>query len=211
MDDAKGEDRLTNYNCIVRSPINKPIPWKQIPGGGLEIAAGECSCDNWIVNELAEFVIDALPIICPDMALTAAETVNYIDPEVENPEGAWQWWLSPCGRSDLVPDEFKQFAPRPNNGGHNSKRAGENGGKAPAKPPAGNSNDNGGKKTKCNVPARMSSRHLGRAKDTLRLLSCDKDDQTQISDMVVTIMTYEPNATPTIWTTPCDPENSQAF
>ncbi|KAI8409045.1 hypothetical protein FOFC_11997 [Fusarium oxysporum] len=276
MEVAKEEDRLTNYGCIVWSPINKPIPWKKVPGSDLEIAAGECSCDNWLVNELAEFVIDALPIIAQigcfllmsslklildvglslfapgralsagaDMALTAAETVNYIYPKDENPEGAWQWWLSPCGGSDLVPDEFKQIfevlgnvptgrssfkepkkikkgsgkkgddgnptdrsTPRPNNGGHNG--AGKNGGKAPAKPPAGNSNNNGGKKKKCNVPARMSSRHLGQAKNTLRLMSCDKNDQTQISDMVVTTMTYEPNATPTLWTTACDPKNSQA-
>ncbi|KAJ9421240.1 hypothetical protein FOXG_17685 [Fusarium oxysporum f. sp. lycopersici 4287] len=278
MEVAKEEDRLTNYGCIVWSPINKPIPWKKVPGSDLEIAAGECSCDNWLVNELAEFVIDALPIIAQigcfllmsslklildvglslfapgralsagaDMALTAAETVNYIYPKDENPEGAWQWWLSPCGGSDLVPDEFKQIfeilgnvptgrssfkepkkikkgsgkkgddgnptdrsTPRPNNGGHNGKGAGKNGGKAPAKPPAGNSNNNGGKKKKCNVPARMSSRHLGQAKNTLRLMSCDKNDQTQISDMVVTTMTYEPNATPTLWTTACDPKNSQA-
>ncbi|CZS72048.1 unnamed protein product [Fusarium graminearum] len=274
MDAAEEEGRLTNYGCVVWSPIDKPIEWKKVPGSDLEIAAGECSCDNWLINELAEFVIDALPIIgqigcfllmsslklildiglslfAPgralsagvDMALTAAEMVNYIYPDGENPQGAWEWWLSPCGGSDLVPDEFKQIfdilgevpagrskfkepkkikkgsgkkgddgnptdrsAPRPNNGGSKGQGAGKGGGKAPAKPPSANSNN----KKKCRVPAKQSTRHLGRLKNTLRLKSCDTNDETQVTDMVVTTMTYEANAKPTVWTTACDPANAQA-
>ena len=177
------------------------------------------------------------------MALTAAEMVNYIYPDGENPQGAWEWWLSPCGGSDLVPDEFKQIfdilgevptgrskfkepkkikkdsgkngddgnptdrsAPRPNNGGSKGQGAGKGGGKAPAKPPPANSNN----KKKCRIPPKQSSRHLGRLKNTLRLKSCDTNDETQVSGMVVTTMTYEANAKPTVWTTTCDPANPQA-
>ena len=42
------------------------------------------------------------------MLLTAAELINYVYPEGEDPAEAFEWWLSPCGGSDIVPDELKQ-------------------------------------------------------------------------------------------------------
>lgn len=43
------------------------------------------------------------------MAITAARTVSYVYPEEEDSAGAFEWWLSPCGGSDLVPDEIKNI------------------------------------------------------------------------------------------------------
>jgi hypothetical protein len=40
--------------------------------------------------------------------LTAKDTVNYVYPEDEDPAGAFEWWLSPCGGDDLVPEEVKK-------------------------------------------------------------------------------------------------------
>ncbi|KAI8680787.1 hypothetical protein LRP88_04437 [Fusarium phalaenopsidis] len=53
-----------------------------------------------------------------DMALTAVELTNYVYSKEEDPLGAFEWWLSPCGGSHLVPAEIKQafdilsFAPK---------------------------------------------------------------------------------------------------
>jgi hypothetical protein len=43
-----------------------------------------------------------------DMATTAAQMASYFYPEGEAPEDAFSWWLSPCGGSELVPDEIKK-------------------------------------------------------------------------------------------------------
>jgi len=42
-----------------------------------------------------------------DMATTAAQMAAYLYPEEEDPEGAFSWWLSPCGGTDLVPEDIK--------------------------------------------------------------------------------------------------------
>jgi hypothetical protein len=42
------------------------------------------------------------------MLATAAEMASYIYPANEDPAGAFSWWLSPCGGTDLVPDEIKK-------------------------------------------------------------------------------------------------------
>jgi hypothetical protein len=41
------------------------------------------------------------------MAIDAAKTIGYFYPEAEDPVGAFDFWLSPCGGSDLVPEELK--------------------------------------------------------------------------------------------------------
>lgn len=43
------------------------------------------------------------------MATTAAQMAAYLYPDEEDPEGAFSWWLSPCGGTQLVPDEIKQI------------------------------------------------------------------------------------------------------
>jgi len=34
--------------------------------------------------------------------------ITYIYPDSEDPLGAFEWWLSPCGKTDLVPEEIKR-------------------------------------------------------------------------------------------------------
>lgn len=42
------------------------------------------------------------------MAATAAQMAAYLYPEEEDPEGAFSWWLQPCGGTNLVPEEIKK-------------------------------------------------------------------------------------------------------
>lgn len=42
------------------------------------------------------------------MATTAAQMAAYLYPEEEDPEGAFSWWLSPCGGTDLVSEDIKK-------------------------------------------------------------------------------------------------------
>jgi hypothetical protein len=43
------------------------------------------------------------------MIATAAQMAAYLYPEEEDPEGAFSWWLAPCGGTQLVPDEIKKI------------------------------------------------------------------------------------------------------
>ncbi|KAK0648397.1 hypothetical protein B0T16DRAFT_370797 [Cercophora newfieldiana] len=43
-----------------------------------------------------------------DAVATAAQIANYAYGPDEDPLGAFEWWLSPCGGSDLVPAELKK-------------------------------------------------------------------------------------------------------
>lgn len=42
------------------------------------------------------------------MAVSAAKTIAYTYPAGEDPAGAFDYWLSPCGKTDLVPDDLKK-------------------------------------------------------------------------------------------------------
>ncbi|KAJ3496240.1 hypothetical protein NLG97_g2808 [Lecanicillium saksenae] len=44
-----------------------------------------------------------------DAAAAAAQTYNYLYPDSEDPSGAFDWWLSPCGDTSLVPDDLKKI------------------------------------------------------------------------------------------------------
>ncbi|KAL1959297.1 hypothetical protein VTO42DRAFT_2484 [Malbranchea cinnamomea] len=63
------------------------------------------------------FIISRLPCISffkaltehSDMAITAAKTIDYIHPPDEDPGVAFNWWLSPCGGTDLVPDDIRKI------------------------------------------------------------------------------------------------------
>lgn len=47
-------------------------------------------------------------IVLPDMALFAAEMASYLYDEDQDPAGAFEWWASPCGWSDLVPEDIRR-------------------------------------------------------------------------------------------------------
>lgn len=63
VDAAREESNYTNFGCISTTPLNEDIPWQQAPDGLGLFINGVCSCNNWLVNEIAEVVMEALPII----------------------------------------------------------------------------------------------------------------------------------------------------
>jgi hypothetical protein len=63
LDQAKQNGRTSNYGCVGSWPLNEPIPWETYPTMSYKIAPGVCMCGNWIMNEIADDVINALPII----------------------------------------------------------------------------------------------------------------------------------------------------
>jgi hypothetical protein len=63
LDEAKEEGRTSNYGCMGFFPLNKEIPWEKPPGTSTAAAPGQCLCDNWLLNEIADTVLEALPMI----------------------------------------------------------------------------------------------------------------------------------------------------
>jgi hypothetical protein len=66
MDEAKEAGRTTNYGCMGFYPTAQypnGIPWQKYPGKSIEVAPARCSCDNWLLNEIVDTVIEALPMI----------------------------------------------------------------------------------------------------------------------------------------------------
>ncbi|RYO80140.1 hypothetical protein DL764_009933 [Monosporascus ibericus] len=258
---AKEEGRTTNYGCVGHFPVDKPIPWIRTPPEGDYIVIGRCSCDNWLVNEIMDAVIEAMPIIAQigcymlmsslkfvldvglnfatggagralsaglDMATTAAQMASYLYPEEEDPEGAFSWWLSPCGGTDLVPEDIKRvfgilnqvsdgvssFTPPKNiPKGSGRKEDGAN----PidrSKPKAGTGsgpNGTGGvtKRKKCSIPKNQETRRMGEARNTLRKQRCVAD-KTQRNDMIITSLAYAAEATPIPVVRNCEARFGQA-
>lgn len=62
IDAAQAEDRTTNYGCIAFQPGTGPFQWTDDPQLG-KMAKGQCICDNPLINEIADTVIEALPLI----------------------------------------------------------------------------------------------------------------------------------------------------
>ncbi|OAL62501.1 hypothetical protein A7C99_7087 [Trichophyton rubrum] len=100
---------------------------------------------------------------------STAQLASYVYSETEDPAGAFEWWLSPCGGSDLVPDDLKKAFDilsgvaegissfrKPKNIGRGSGKKGDEGNprtptqprpKAPTKP-----KPTGPKKKRCYIP-----------------------------------------------------------
>ncbi|KAK4063449.1 CAZyme family GH18 and CBM24 [Trichoderma aggressivum f. europaeum] len=248
LDDAEKEGRTSNYGCIGNFPTDRDIPWTRPPGKDYDMAPGQCFCDSVLVNEIAEFVLDALPIVAQigcyllmstlklvldvgldlipevgkpldaglDMAITATEMVKYIYPQDEDPAGAFEWWLSPCGGSGLVPDDIKQifdtlsqvaggvssFKP-PKNIPKGSGKKGDDGNPTDRGKPRPNTGGSGK-----GTPTKQTQR-LGQGKNTLRIQSC-VGDKTKTTEIVVTSLDYAANAKPTQVAKHCDAAWSQA-
>lgn len=64
LDAAAAEGRTSNYACVGFWDLGKPIPWAPNTHDeyGLR-TGGTCSCDNWLLNQFADVLIEALPII----------------------------------------------------------------------------------------------------------------------------------------------------
>ncbi|GAO18711.1 hypothetical protein UVI_02053170 [Ustilaginoidea virens] len=141
LDEARRNNRFSNYGCVGLYPNNKhnPLPYEKAPSGDLAVR-GKCQCDNPAVNQFADIVFSAMAAIAQiacfiimsafkavldlgmaafpqtgqvlsaglEAATGAAKLYGYAYAESEDPAGAFQWWLSPCGGTDLVPDELKK-------------------------------------------------------------------------------------------------------
>ncbi|KAL7629535.1 hypothetical protein AAE478_001056 [Parahypoxylon ruwenzoriense] len=256
LDGAAEEGRTSNYGCVGFFPLDQPIPWDKAPGQPRAAVRGSCSCDNWLMNEIADFVIEALPIIAEigcyiimsslklvltggldfipgpgkvldvglDMATTAAQMVSYIYPEDQDPEGAFSWWLSPCGGTDLVPDDIKNvfdilsqvadgvssFKP-PKGIGKGSGRKGDDGNPIDRGRPRPLNSGSGSSDTKkpCRIPPSKETQRLGAAKNTYRVQKCVAD-QTMKYETVITSISYAADAVATPVTKHCDKAWSQA-
>lgn len=148
-----------------------------------------------------------------DMALTAVELTNYVYPKEEDPLGAFEWWLNPCGGSHLVPGEIKQafdilsFAPRDKSSYKEPTKIKKHSGK---KGDEGNPRSRPGKSTdvnpnkpkpsntqtkKCSIKPEDETRTVGVAQNTLELRSCNNKDKTVTEYSVLSTMTTEPLAT----------------
>ncbi|EEU34967.1 uncharacterized protein NECHADRAFT_78500 [Fusarium vanettenii 77-13-4] len=221
----------------------KSIPWQRQPSTGRLVTGGKCSCDNWLANDLVDYFIEALPAIAQigcfilisalklvidvglsifggktltagvDMALTAVELTNYVYSKEEDPLGALEWWLSPCGGSHLVPAEIKQafdilsFAPgdkssykEPTKIKKHSGKKGDEGnprsepGKSTSVGPIKSESSNTRTK-KCSIKLEDQTKTVGVALNTLELRSCNGKDETVTEHSVLSTMTHEPLAT----------------
>ncbi|KAI8262413.1 hypothetical protein K4K56_005864 [Colletotrichum sp. SAR 10_98] len=252
LDEAKEEGRTSNYGCVgffSTKEYPNGIPWDKYPGTSYYVAPGTCSCDNMLINEIADTVLEALPIIAQigcyvlmsslklvldvgaslipgvgkildaglDMATTAAQMAAYLYPEEEDPEGAFSWWLSPCGGTELVPEEIKEIfgilssvadgvssfvKPKASKG--SGKKGDDANPTDRSKPKAGTGSGpnglgktqpgSGGIRKKCNVPKSQSTLRLGAAKNTMRRQSCVAS-KTQKEELIITSLTYGARAT----------------
>ncbi|KAF2634807.1 hypothetical protein P280DRAFT_212410 [Massarina eburnea CBS 473.64] len=140
VEEAKKEERTTSYGCVSFTPLNEKVQWYKWPGAKqANYTMGKCSCDNALVNEIADTVIEALPAIAqigcfivmsslrlvfekaleaiPEVGtavnagmkalIYAANLVKYAYDASQAPADAFDFWLSPCGGSDYVPQQLK--------------------------------------------------------------------------------------------------------
>ena len=76
VDDAKAEGRTTNYGCVGFYAGQDEIPWYRLGGGDFYVAKGQCVCDDWLINELADTFVEVLPAIaqvCPPPTQSAKD------------------------------------------------------------------------------------------------------------------------------------------
>ncbi|KAK8028336.1 hypothetical protein PG991_005392 [Apiospora marii] len=240
-----GEVAKVNYGCVGNFPVDKELPWDNIPGGTARYVPGKCSCDNWLVSEIAELVVDAMPIIAQvgcymvmsafklvldvglqfipgvgkaldaglDMVTVAAQVAEYAYAKEDSPEDAFSWWLSPCGGTDLVPDDIKKVfdtlssvadgvssfkQPKFKRG--SGKKGDDANPTDRAKPKAGTGGGRNGKgkgsgngvtkKRKCKIPVGKDQYVLGQVKNTVREQHCDANQKTQRTDYVIRSINY---------------------
>lgn len=170
-----------------------------------------------------------------DAATTAAQLISYAYPPEQDPVGAFEWWLSPCGGSDFVPDDIKHVFDilstvangvssfqTPKNIRKGSGKKGDAANPTDrSKPKAGTGsgpNGTGGsgvrKRRKCKIPAGKSTYLLGQSKNTLREQECVAVpgvigvSTTSKHHYVITGVEFGP--TPTTVTMECEERFSQA-
>lgn len=158
-----------------------------------------------------------------DMATTAAQMAAYLYPDGEKPEDAFSWWLSPCGGTELVPDEIKKIFDilsmvtdgvssfkRPRNLKKGSGKKGDNGNPHDQSTPRSTRPNNNNNRSRCRIPKNREERRMGEGKNTIRRLSCDRNDKTQTNDEILVKAIYAANAKPTQIQRECPDKAKQA-
>lgn len=254
IQDAEDEGRTTNYGCLGFWPGTDEIPWENLHGKEIAYGNCNCDnwLVNYFADTIIEalpaiaqigctILMSALKLVIDigttlfapgriitaglDMALTAAELVNWYYHESEDPAGAFDWWLWPCGGDDLVPDEIKQAFDilgevppgrssfkTPTNLRKGNGRRGDGGNPTSrgVKPPRPGSGRPSGSRpnTKCRIPAGRETQRVGGPKNTLRVQHCQGDITIQ-RDFVATSGRLTAS-TPVTVTASCQGRNSQA-
>lgn len=166
------------------------------------------------------------------MAAVAAQTAAYAYPDEEDPEGAFSWWLSPCGGTTLVPDDIKNLfgilstladgvssfktPTKLKKGGGKKGDDGNPTDQSKGRPTTGSGNGNSGsgngvtkRPKKCKIPAGKDVTRLGPARNTLRSQSC-VGSTTEKNEMVITSLVYAAGASATAIRPNCPAQYSQA-
>lgn len=66
IDEAIKEGRTVNWGCKSTHNGTGPTPWSAVPNGF--VTPGRCLCDSWMLNEIADTVLEAMPMVaqvCP--------------------------------------------------------------------------------------------------------------------------------------------------
>lgn len=155
-----------------------------------------------------------------DALATAAQIASYVYPDDQNPQGTFEWWLSPCGGSEFVPKElqrafdilhsisegrtsFKKPEKHPKGSGKNGDasnpkpedrdRGRPAGNKNPGKSGSGGgANSSANKPKQCKIPAKKKSE---RQPHRLRVREC-KGRVTKTTDFLITSVQYAAGAAP---------------
>jgi hypothetical protein len=133
------------------------------------------------------------------MVATAAQMAAYLYPEEEDPEGAFSWWLAPCGGTELVPDEIKKvfgilstvadgvtsFA-KPRNVRRGSGRRGDEGNphESDRSKPSGSNQPPKKTKKQCKIIAKDANKAIGYAKNAWQKAEC-KNGHTHLTQWVI--------------------------
>lgn len=157
------------------------------------------------------------------MMATTAQMINHLYDEDEDPVGAFEWWLWPCGGSDLVPDEVKQVfdilnlvtsgisyrtPSLPKGSGKKGDATNPHDSDRGPRPGDGN---RVGKRKQPSCRIRKSEEHyiVGQSKNILRRQKC-VGQFTMRNESILTSLIYATNAQPTQIRATCDKEYSQA-
>lgn len=187
---------------------------------------GSLSTPDWVrIPTCYVSQVNSLTLFFSDMAITATETVKYIYPQGEDPAGAFEWWLSPCGGSGLVPDDIKHVYDtlsqvtggissfkKPKNIPKGSGKKGDDGNptdRAKPRPNTGGSGKAPPAKKKCKIPASKETQRIGPGKNMLRIQSC-VNDKTTTTEYIITSLDYAVNAKTTQVAKHCDGAWTQA-
>jgi hypothetical protein len=143
------------------------------------------------------------------MLTTAAQLATYLYPEEEDPEGAFSWWLAPCGGTDLVPDEIKKIFGiltavadgvssfvEPKRLSRGGGRRGDNGNPHESDRSTPSASTPPKKTTSsCKIPKNLQARLMGPGKNVWQIQEC-QNGATHITELVIS--EYIPRLSPSV-------------